>query len=80
MSISIKSAAATLAVFALAAAVSLASSAALANTKGTGAGGGQRPAPGGAAGQKSEPRVQKKCYWLPTVANGTVTGVHAVCS
>jgi hypothetical protein len=24
--------------------------------------------------------AQKKCYWLPTIAGGTVTGLHKVCS
>jgi hypothetical protein len=93
MSITIKSA--TLAAVALAAAVSLTSSDALANTKAP-----SGPAPGSNRGQASQksggyyyspydhrmhhyydkPVAQKKCYWLPTVANGTVTGLHQVCS
>ncbi len=88
MSIATKSAAAMFAVLAFGAVVSLASNQALANTKGSsGSGGGPphrpyQPTPG----QKTyynpldRARSAQKCYWLPTVSNGTVTGLHSVCN
>ncbi len=88
MSIATKSAAAMFAVLAFGAVVSLASNQALANTNGPSSGGGAAPhrphQP--TASQKSyydplkRARSAQKCYWLPTVSNGTVTGLHSVCN
>ncbi len=89
MSVATKSAAAIFAVLAFGAVVSLASSQALANTKGPSGGGGgathhrpHQPTPG----QKpyyynplDRAHSGQKCYWLPTISNGTVTGLHSVC-
>ena len=90
MSITKTRAAAALAAFTLAAVVSFAHGTVQAKTTGPGAGGsppyrphgaytGSRDPsrhPGGIAGQ----RPSVKCYWLPTVSNGTVTGLHQVCN
>ncbi|MEA2905254.1 MAG: hypothetical protein QOI12_2641 [Alphaproteobacteria bacterium] len=93
MSILIKFTAATAAVFAVAAVVSLTAGSSFANTTppkpkggtahhhpyGYGSGyGHKRPHHYGPSQAKTNNVVQK-CYWLPTIAGGTVTGLEQKC-
>jgi hypothetical protein len=93
MSITTKLATASLALLALGAVVALGSGQAVANTKGPTThnppgppGAGQHPA-GGAATHPNRghydpfkySREHLKCYWLPTVSNGSISGLEQKC-
>ena len=68
--------------------VSLVSNDALANTKAPSGGAHPRPPMGGAgqphsgpyAGHSANSPWKQNCYWLPTVSNGSVSGLQQVCN